>query len=87
VAVEGKRLALAAVDLAGPALEPITNVCFSEFLRRGDADSGVRELVAGGEDDTIAGKPLAARLIDAKKLATLRQSLLSGKTLGPREHA
>src|SRR5437588_8698776 len=87
VAVERERLALAAVDLASPAFESIANGCFSEFLRRGDADSGERESVGSGEDHTIAGEPLAAGLIYVKKLASFRQSLLFGETFGPRLHA
>ena len=87
VAVERERIALAAVDLASPAFESIANGCFSEFLRRGDADSGERERVGRGEDDTIAGEPLAAGLIYVKKLAPFRQSLLFGETFGPRLHA
>src|SRR5213075_1434574 len=78
VAVERERVALAAVDLASPALESIANGCLPELLRRGDADARIGALVGRGEDDTVAGEPLAAGLIYVKKLATFRQSLLFG---------
>src|SRR5204863_8777879 len=87
VAVQRERIALAAVDLASPALESITDVCLPEFLGRGNADSRMREPIGGGEDDRIAGKPLAARLVHPKKLASFRQSLLFWQRLGPRQHA
>ena len=34
----------------------------------------MRQLVRGEEEDAVAGKEFAARFVDAKKLATFRQS-------------
>ena len=69
------------------AFESVADGCFSEFLRRGDADPRIGAFVGSGEDDTVAGEPLAAGLIYVKKLATFRQSLFFGESLGPRLHA
>ena len=61
--------------------------CAQNLGITGGRNRGLREAVSGGEDHTIAEKPLAARLINPKELATLRQSLLFGESFGPRLHA
>ena len=72
--VEAERLALPPVHLARPPLQTIANVGFPELLRRGDADSRVRQAVGGEEENRVAGKDFAACLVDLDELATLRES-------------
>ena len=67
--VEVERLALPPVNLARPALETIANGRFSDLLRRGDADSRMRQTVSGEEDDRISGKDLSACFVNPKKFA------------------
>jgi len=76
VRVEVERLALPPVHLARPALETIPNGRLSDLLRRGNADTRMRQTVSGEEDDRISGKDFSARFVNPKKLATLRQPLL-----------
>src|SRR5207244_1209075 len=84
-AVEAQRLPLAAVDLAGPPFQPIADVCFPKFLRRGDAQARVWKTVGYDEEDGIAGEKFAARLVGAKKIAPLGQALFLRQCLGPRQ--
>src|ERR1043165_3973246 len=82
--VETERLPLAAVDLAGPSLQPVTDVCFSQFLRRGNAEAREGETVGCDEEDGIAGENFGARVVDAKEIAALGEPLLLRQCLGPR---
>ncbi|MEA2568503.1 MAG: hypothetical protein QOI24_504 [Acidobacteriota bacterium] len=84
MAIQPEGFPLSAVNLAGPAFQAIANVRFAELLRRGDSDPRMRKIVRDEEKDAIAGKKLAARFVDAKKLASFRQSFLFRQSLGPR---
>src|SRR5712691_379418 len=46
----------------------------------------MRQIVGGEEQHTVTGEQLAACLINVKKLAPFRQSLLFRQSLGPRLH-
>jgi len=71
--VDLQRLALTPVDFTSPALETVANVGFPELLRRGDADSRLRQAVRGEEENDVAGNDLLALFVDSKKLGALRQ--------------
>jgi hypothetical protein len=82
--VQTERLALTAVNLARPTLQPVANDRFAALLRRGDSEPRVRQLVAGSKEDAIAGEEFAPRFVNAKKLAALGESLLFRQRLGQR---
>ena len=86
IAIQPERYALTPVDLPRPTLQPISNVCLSEFLSRRDADPRIRKLVRGEEENAISGEKFATRLVDSQKVATLRQPPLFRQSLRTRLH-
>jgi hypothetical protein len=80
--IEAERPALLAVDLASPSFKLVAHVRFAALLGRGDTDPRARQTVGDEEQNAVAGKEFAAGFVDAKELATFRQSFLFRQSLG-----
>src|SRR5438552_4938772 len=76
VAVQSERHTLMPVGLTRPPLQPISNICLSDFLRGGDTEPRIGKIVRGEKENAISGEKFATRLVDSQKIATLHQPSL-----------